>query len=336
MKKTILLCFYCLHTILATAQSGKYIPFPSNMVIYGFTQVCMPDGLKNRDCRIEIGGDTLIKNLHYSKYYTEQGITGGIRNDIPGKKVYLYHFDNQTENLLYDFNMKVGDTVLKDNGGGFFPSLLSAPASPNSVVKIDTAWVSRIDSILMPYDGLYHKRFNFMAKVRLYNDPRTPDPIANSDVQVNLLDKAIKMEPLIEGIGSYYNSVSYIQDFEQCWRIQFHCISINNKTVIASDPFGYPHNSKLCGPLYTGIDEETNTNNVLLYPNPSSGKFQLIVKDSKNVSFEISDVLGKKIYHSKIENEITEIDLHTEKSGIYFIRIYNTTGNSQTKKLIIN
>jgi hypothetical protein len=337
MKKTLLICFYCLSVVIANAQ--KYIPFPSNAIIYGDIGKCMPDGWQYRDYRIEIGGDTLIKNIHYAKYYTEMGIRGGIRNDIPGKKVYLYRFDNQTENLLYDFNMKVGDTVLKDNGGGFFPSLLSTFAAPGDyAIKIDTAWVSRIDSVLMSYDGLYHKRFNFMAKVRIYSSTsglNDPDPIANSDVHVKLGDKAIKMEPLIEGIGMYYNPVSYVQRFEQCWRMGYYCISISNKTVLASDPFGQPHNPKLCGPLYTGIDDKTNADKILIYPNPSSGKFQLTVNGSKNISIEISDVLGKKILHSTIENETTEIDLSTEKPGVYFIHIYDSAQRMITKKIVI-
>jgi hypothetical protein len=95
-------------------------------------------------------------------------------------------------------------------------------------------------------------------------------------------------------------------------------------------------NSGLCNSIISSISEKNNRNSFTIYPNPSNGKLKLKTNLVVNNYFEIHDVLGKKIYYSKIENETTEIDLNGEKPGIYFIHIYDSAGSFETKKLIIN
>lgn len=72
------------------------------------------------------------------------GYYGAVRNDIPAKKVYFlpkgYNSSYQgTGDLLYDFDITIGDSILKD-----FYSSYKEP-------------VSQIDSVL--YCGEYHKKF---------------------------------------------------------------------------------------------------------------------------------------------------------------------------------
>jgi hypothetical protein len=331
MKKVVLLTYCCLLMELANAQNGKYIPFPSSMIIYGYTLSGYASSGDYINHRLEIGGDTIINSIHYMKQYAEKTVTAGIRNDIPNKKVYRYLFNTHAEELLYDFDLNVGDTIFKKNGFGFFPDLFLTPL----YIKIDTAWVFRIDSILMPHDNLYHKRFNFMAKVKPL---MSPSVLANSDKLIHSGTVNIKIEPLIEGVGEYYNAISEFDDKEYFWSLRYFCISIDKKTII-SDPgpgMSPPHDPALCNTIITNVAEEIGLNRSVLFPNPSNGKLELRTKPSINNHFEINDILGKKIYASKIENETTAIDLRDETPGIYFIRIYSTTGNSQTLKLIIN
>jgi hypothetical protein len=335
MKKTILICFYCLSVVIANAQNGKYIPFPSKMIILGYTEKVAAAPNEYQMYRLEIGGDTTINAVHYSKQYAEKTAIAGIRNDIPNKKVYRYLFSTKAEELLYDFDLRVGDTVFKNKGFGFFPDLyVSQPYA-----KIDTAWVFRIDSVLMPHDNLYHKRFNFMAKVKPLMHPSI---LANTDQQTIIgtgYDAiAFKIEPLVEGVGEFYNTFSQFGVFELYWKLRYICISIDHKTVVADPGPGmtYPHDPALCSSILVSVPEENSWTHLILYPNPSNGKLELVTNPSINNYFEINDVLGRKIYVSKIENETTEIDLHSEQPGIYFIHIYNTTGNSQTKKILIN
>lgn len=67
------------------------------------------------------------------------GYYGAIRNDIPAKKVYFVS-RNGTENLLYDFDLTIGDSILTNFGSPY--------KEP----------VSQIDSVL--YCGAYHKRYS--------------------------------------------------------------------------------------------------------------------------------------------------------------------------------
>jgi hypothetical protein len=166
----------------------------------------------------------------------------------------------------------------------------------------------------------------------------SPSVLANSDKLIHSGTVNIKIEPLIEGVGEYYNAISEFDDKEYFWSLRYFCISIDKKTII-SDPgpgMSPPHDPALCNTIITNVAEEIGLNRSVLFPNPSNGKLELRTKPSINNHFEINDILGKKIYASKIENETTAIDLRDETPGIYFIRIYSTTGNSQTLKLIIN
>jgi len=70
-----------------------------------------------------------------------------------------------------------------------------------------------------------------------------------------------------------------------------------------------------------------------LYPNPvSNGK--LYISTSKNLSkdIEIFDVLGKKVFSSKLFSNT--LDISTLKSGVYVIKIVEDQ-KIETRKLVI-
>jgi hypothetical protein len=352
MKRILFLCFLFLQ-LLSHAQKSKYIPFPSKMISYGYIYHGRSDYEFYSVYRAEINGDTIFNGIHYSKYYlaekfpdnentnpypntsgTYLKFAGGIRNDLATKKVYLYSLGTNTEELLYDFDLKVGDTLFKNRNYGFYHSILSSTS--DHTIKIDTAWVSRIDSVLMPHDGLYHKRFNFKASFS-----NGKKEIIDSDSTTNLMVKGykIKINPLIEGVGFEYNSLNVFVRFEFAWELFPQCMSIDGQTVyykissMGPPPFIKPN---LCNSIITGINENKDEVVATLYPNPSNGKFELLTHDLQNASFEITNILGTTILKSKIEKDKTEIDLMTQATGIYFIRIYTSTGLLTTKKIVIN
>jgi len=65
----------------------------------------MIDFVHTRTCTLS--GDTLINNLHY-KQYSEYPVVGLRQED---KKVFAINADSETEYLLYDFGLEVGDSV---------------------------------------------------------------------------------------------------------------------------------------------------------------------------------------------------------------------------------
>ena len=87
----------------------------------------------------------------------------------------------------------------------------------------------------------------------------------------------------------------------------------------------------------TGV-EESNIQLYNIFPNLTSGKFQLEVIGldfGKNSALEIYNMQGEKIYQSVIKNSNIEIDLSNKTKGIYFVKIYDEQ-TIITKKIVVN
>ncbi len=89
-----------------------------------------------------------------------------------------------------------------------------------------------------------------------------------------------------------------------------------------------------------GINELSNADNIIIYPNPSSGNINInmTLSSQSNVNVTIKDVLGKTVYTSSstpVEGELAQnIDLTKESAGVYFIHI-GLNGEITTKKIIL-
>lgn len=84
---------------------------------------------------------------------------------------------------------------------------------------------------------------------------------------------------------------------------------------------------------------ETNSSSIQIsaYPNPASGIIHLTDPASgmANAEIEIYNLIGEKIYNTKINAENKTIDLSDKGSGIYFIRIIQNNKTITSEKLII-
>jgi uncharacterized repeat protein (TIGR03803 family) len=90
--------------------------------------------------------------------------------------------------------------------------------------------------------------------------------------------------------------------------------------------------------LATGIVEKNMAFDFNMYPNPNNGTFTIEMNKLLNqVQHDISiyNIIGKKVYHSQINNPKLEIDLNKQPAGIYFVQI-NTEQGITNKILIIN
>ncbi|EDP69971.1 hypothetical protein FBALC1_10577 [Flavobacteriales bacterium ALC-1] len=108
---------------------------------------------------------------------------------------------------------------------------------------------------------------------------------------------------------------------------------------------GYPFGTEKIGTLtitFKSTTLSTDTfetiNDIKLFPNPSSsGKITVSNSNSLNL-IEIYDVLGKKVKQNTINTSSNEhsIDVTDLNKGVYIVRLTDVSGNTETKKLILN
>jgi len=75
-----------------------------------------------------------------------------------------------------------------------------------------------------------------------------------------------------------------------------------------------------------------NVTNVNIYPNPSTGVFNIDVEE--NISVEIYDILGKSVANQKLTIGSNSIDIANLESGIYVLKVVNSNGINKSFKLI--
>ncbi len=76
-----------------------------------------------------------------------------------------------------------------------------------------------------------------------------------------------------------------------------------------------------------------NSGSLSIYPNPNNGHF-FIEGPSFNANLVITNLVGEKVYESKIKQVKTEITLDNQPNGIYFIHVTMENG-IVTKKIFI-
>jgi hypothetical protein len=302
MKKMLLLMIIVI--VVQTrinAQTNSYIPFPKQAVWHIWKTDTYPTGnpiITHIDKSMQ--GDTIINGIPYIKYY-DPTLKSAIRDDSVNKKVFCYDFNSKNETLLYNFNLKLWDTVLviKANGKDF------------------KYWVADIDSVLL-LDKKYHNRYSF--------NKQPPWGMNGS----------IELSSLVEGLGYFSGNKQQTIPITGDGQTQYSmiCASANRKILIAM--FGVPPNGEYCGAIITGVQAQVNKNEFTLYPNPTTGKFQLRTEIPGMYTVELVNILGERILSAELKNGTIEIDLSGHSGGIYFVTLHTKEGSSFSRKIIKN
>ena len=145
------------------AQTNVYHPFPEDSATWVVDYFAMPPACNGSGyCSTSIywlNGDTTINTLSYNKMYLEeyydQGpysyimnplhYIGGLRQDVISKKVFFISDTMNSDTLLYDLDVSIGDTL---------PETYLANLYINQPVVVQS-----IDSVMV--GSLYRRRFNF-------------------------------------------------------------------------------------------------------------------------------------------------------------------------------
>ncbi|MCL2041816.1 MAG: T9SS type A sorting domain-containing protein [Bacteroidales bacterium] len=84
----------------------------------------------------------------------------------------------------------------------------------------------------------------------------------------------------------------------------------------------------------TAVEEIDAYSNIMVYPNPTEGKFTITHHELRITGIEIFDVLGRKVFEQKAESrKQKEIDISHLPTGVYFVRIQTDKG-VVTKKVV--
>jgi len=124
-----------------------------------------------------------------------------------------------------------------------------------------------------------------------------------------------------------FQKISTICDSINSWgtdKIQWATLTekIDSFTVWQQTPNDY--SLWLCGQTVTGINEEKQNDDIVIYPNPFNDIITIDINDGQKHKVEIVDFLGRVIYTDIIHSD-TSVDLSKFLNGIYLVRIDDRT-----------
>ena len=85
-----------------------------------------------------------------------------------------------------------------------------------------------------------------------------------------------------------------------------------------------------------GINDISNSSNIIVYPNPTSDQLHLSFIDARsyNAQFIITDILGQEVYSSPVSQSETTYDISRLSAGIYTWRIVEDNAIIKTGKVV--
>ena len=211
---------------LAQAQTSQleYRPFAVGEKVWE-TQI---GGIKENLYCYKIDGDTILNGETWKKVYSyiswshfNYNYFAAVR-DV-GNKVYAIAKGSSKPRLLYNFDLKVGNTVNCGIEGANFGCLLDAGEKPDTLFGFPFKYslrVEKIDTIKYSYNGMEFRRFT-LKLVDAYN------------LRVHGIDNIV----WIEGIGSGAGVFSPWQQLPRKGSFQQTCIE--NRAFIFGEELYY-------------------------------------------------------------------------------------------------
>lgn len=127
----------------------------------------------------------------------------------------------------------------------------------------------------------------------------------------------------------------------EAWRFfrQYRLDSLYNGTpeavcVPLSNPPPAPYTIPPPPFVATDIDAFFSTTDIVIYPNPSDGKFSIVTNNSGNLNIKIIDLLGNVVLSENINGRQSQYDLIIA-SGIYLYIVDKDSETIKTGKLIV-
>ena len=315
-----------------------YVPFPINNAVWSVN-----------DAKYGVFGDTIIDDIQYAKVYRQTSYSPfefdmneaeyfcAIRNDVDNRRVYgIYkdtlpvrydnyeEIDNPTrELLLYDFSVKVGDTVdvVSFECADFLGYIQICRFKRTDVISLsitnkDFIHLYDNDSIIMMENGEQRRR-----------------------ILMRGLDPASTATFWLEGVGSGNGPMNFIipGHWEGSSR-RLLCFSQDDELLFSQNYYEYDDDYD-CFSLGWGSDvEENNHSAISIFPNPTDGNLAIKLAEVCH-SIEIYDSFGRKMMSQQINEttgqQVIDVDVSSYPSGLYLV-VVKGDGERYYKRIVKN
>lgn len=339
MKKILL--FLSMYFTFQNAIKAQYHPMLEDTTYwclgFNFIPVHAPESRWFSYERVVSLGDTTIAGTSYKKiktfiWFPPFSYFGAWREDTTTKRVYYVHAGDTTEQLMYDFNLNLGDTMHLDLHNNSYGNLLDGDYIVDSIAYVTI-------------------RTGLRKYMRLHNpmNPLLPD------------GKPFKLE-WIESVGEIHDPLYLYLNDEDCygpmtWDCNNHYSSAVIKQVHGNDK-NYIDACSVAAINFTSAHVGSDTCTVdyfssthefpdlflptSVYPNPNNGKdFTLAFYPNQpllSIQITITDMTGKQVYvyrPTQIAEEYIVRDCSLEP-GLYTIQISQGKVVLGTCKMVVN
>ncbi len=89
--------------------------------------------------------------------------------------------------------------------------------------------------------------------------------------------------------------------------------------------------------LLLSVEDNELDKNIIVYPNPSNGIFNISNSAITNLSYIVYNFVGQQVASGELADQNTVVDISAQTDGVYFMTITNGSTNAQvTKKIAID
>lgn len=125
---------------------------------------------------------------------------------------------------------------------------------------------------------------------------------------------------------------STMSDASNCWGVG---IDYNGAQIIRNTSFGITggFSVRLIYDFASGINHNHPDKNIQIYPNPATDVVYINIKEARNTTIQIYNILGECVYQSQSNKNNNAINISILAKGIYILQLTDSE-NSIQKKLI--
>ena len=303
MKKTVLISFLIMLCVASFAQNW----YPAGAT-WTFDLQYLVSYPAHGYVKYSVGNDTVINdtvakliNINTVAYNGNESVANPLIVHESNSRVY--HWTGERFKLMYDFNLNAGDTLKTE-------ILYADFCDSVSPVIIDSVSSVNINGINLKVQYITYTPYNW----EYFVDARTERIVERVGSEIEFI-----YEPYC-GFGEHFeytglrcyndNDISYRNEW---WDYFFHdveCDSVINANI-----------------------QEVPNDIFAIYPNPSSGKFNISTEGNEGRA-DIYDSLGRKVTSIESLGDGDEIDLSGYGKGVFLV-VVDIDGQLVEKKVVV-